>query len=236
MTNLDKKLTFQLVLDRILFKAVLLLCFILASLTTFSQEIKEENYNIYHQKIIRAEKAIFIDNKIDIGFQLFSESFSEFSFVFIDDCIEAFQLAAFYKRDTLALRYLKKAIDMGFSIRMVENLKIIIKNKDNSLEFKQVTVFDSLLKANHFALEGYESKVSISYSADIKKIYKEVIERHIKEQAYKQFRRIIFPNEIDPKNSFKEANDSNMNYLLALFAKGVFLGEKNLGVSYTDIE
>lgn len=88
-----------------------LLLFILFSL---SGDAQERDYVSYHQNISKAEHVIFVDNKPNNGLHLFKNTLANYDFVFVDDCIEAFQLALFYKKDDDALFFIKKSFGEWF--------------------------------------------------------------------------------------------------------------------------
>ena len=45
----------------------------------------QENYNLYHEKINKAEKFYFIENKIDSALYYYDKAFDEYSFNFLRD-------------------------------------------------------------------------------------------------------------------------------------------------------
>ena len=214
--------------------STLIIIFFLYTTNAFCQK---RDYVIYHNAIIEAEKFIFIDNNSIKGLRKFDETFKECDYVFIDDCIEAFQLALVFDHDTFAYKFIEKAIKNGFQIDMLKYLNIGYLNLDikDSIKLKKVTIYENFIDSHK---EQLDSLTSIYYPEYINRMKKNkdlislILKRHIIEQLYKQNeKKIVYFNSY-PK-TYLEISDENLLLLLKFFKDGDFLGERNLGI-YSD--
>lgn len=184
-----------------------------------------QDYTVYHKNIIAAEKAVFMENDPVKGLGIFKNTFSEYDFVFVDDCIEAFQLALVFKREKDALFFIKRALDNGFELQLLNDLSPgCICNLQRFRD--TVSVIQPFVLQHLKELEIYSAYVYPQYLKRIdRNLLAAIIKRHVEEQFFKD-------NWRDNKYFYK-VNESNFNFIDSLAGKGIFLGERNLGV-YTD--
>lgn len=86
----------------------------LVFITTSQKNENFSDYRLYHKGIILAKEQIFIKKDIIEGLITFNNIFKQYDYVFVDDCIEAFQLAILYREENLALNFIKKQWIMVF--------------------------------------------------------------------------------------------------------------------------
>lgn len=205
-------------------------------INVFCQEISnKKEYFTYHNAITEAEKSIFLDRDSIKGLKIFNDLFKAYDFVFVDDCIEAFQLALFFKQDSYALKFIEKAIKNGFQLKLLDILSTGSIKKDDTLIVYNVSIYNNFLKFHKKELDSLEIKYFPKFLKRIKK-YKELIiffqKRHILEQFYKQNEKKIVDFNNYPK-TYKEISDQNLEFIISHFRAGKFLGERNLGI-YTE--
>ena len=192
----------------------------------------ELDYTIYHKNIIEAEKKIFINNDSIGGLNIFNSTFEIYDFVFVDDCIEAFQLALFFKRDDFAMLFIKKAIANGFDLPLLKYLNLNYRSVGSGKR-KYVTIFEDFIKKNSKELEAYSlEKFSFFLSRIDKNIYQRVLLNHVKEQLFKNGIHGLCENYKEQHIAFCKINDDNLSYIYSLAQKGIYLGERNLGCNY----
>lgn len=169
-------------------KGLNIILFFLIANQLFSQE---KDYIKYHNDIIEAEKNIFIDNDSIKGLKKFEDIFSQYDFVFIDDCIEAFQIALVFNQDSFAYKFIEKAIKTGFQPVMLKYLDTGYSWSDNSGYVKRpdVTIYEDFIVINKAKLDSLTSIYYPKYIDKIKEnknLIKLILTRHIIEQLYKQ--------------------------------------------------
>ena len=82
------------------------------------------DYLEYHLKIRQAEELI-AEGSLESALNVYQEIFDSFDFVFRKDCIVATQLAYYIGDKTGALKYLKKGISRGWTIKNIKKYKIL---------------------------------------------------------------------------------------------------------------
>lgn len=193
------------------------------------------NYNEYHRGIIVAEEAIFIKNNFQEGLDAFTVTFNQFDFVFVDDCIEAFQLALFFKRDDYAMVFIKKALMNGFELKLLDSLSLFTQSDFNTAG-KYLTIHKDFIKKHKSYLEAYSRKCYGNY---LKRIDKDLLvsinKRHVTEQLFKDnWEIIISKGEIDKnKTPYQLVCDDNLSFIDSLAKHHIFIGERLLGI-YTN--
>jgi hypothetical protein len=207
---------------------------------SFSQT-KELNYVSYHKAIIAAETAIFLQNEPLKGLKTFRNTFESFDFVFVDDCLEAFQLALFFNKEDYALFFIRKALANGFELHLLDFLPHDCPCEGDHWK-KLVTIHKPFIEKHKVQLEKYASE---SYHFYLKRIDKNllslVIRRHVREQLFKNFHaglslRMASSRDQEMKNQFEEYDDicdDNLRFIDSLAKKKIFIGEQNLGI-YTN--
>ncbi len=189
------------------------------------------DYCDYHKKINLAEEQIFLNNDSIGGLLTFDSVFQVYDFVFVDDCIEAFQLAILYKRDDLAMHFIKKAMDNGFSLNNFNGLDYGCMHNYFADKEKKVTIFNDFIKENRKKLELYEQKAYAKYLDRIDKpLLQIIINRHIKEQTNKNFIPAMGISIIEHNKIYREVLDDNLAFIVSKFKKGEYIGEKNVGI------
>lgn len=189
----------------------------------------EVDYNIYHKNIIEAERAIFLNKDSIAGLSIFKTTFENYDFVFVDDCIEAFQLALFFKREDFAMVFIKKAIANGFDVPLLKYLNLNWRSVGSGKR-KYVTIFEDFIKKNGSDLEAYTVKCFPVFLSRIdKKIYQRVLQNHVKEQLFKNGVPGLSENYKEQRIIYNKIVDDNLFYIDSLAQKGIFLGERNLG-------
>lgn len=210
---------------------------------------KKTDYRIYHQKIIQAEEQIFLEEKPKVGLKLFEETFQKFDFVFVDDCVEAFQLALVFGEEEQAMFFLKRAMDNGLQLRLLEHLNCScthstmeqIRQYQIAKKEKQpikgllapvpVAIYQNFVQKHATELADYEQQAFRKYTSRIDRtLLQELLNRHIKEQAYKQCGIEMGFTLEEKKVEYNKVCESNLNFIQQLFKEGNYLGEKNLGL------
>ncbi len=192
----------------------------------------EIDYTIYHKNIIEAENEIFINGDSLRGLNIFKTTFEQFDFVFVDDCIEAFQLALFFKKEDYAMVFIKKAIANGFDVPLLKYLNLNYRS-EGSGQRRYVTIFEDFIKKNRSELEAYTVKCFPLFLSRIdRKIYQRVLQNHVREQLFKNEVRGLCENSKEQNIRYHKIEDDNLFYLDSLAQKGIFLGERNLGCNY----
>src|SRR5690606_16790858 len=137
----------------------------------------------------RAEERLFLENKPQIALDSFKKIFDKYKFVFVDDCLEAFQLALLYNEEEYAMQFMEKALENGFELSLLYNLHQGCPCNFYKNHEKRVNIYDDFLNKSRRRLEAYEKK---SYPNYIKRINRDlvgqVINRYVQMQFYKDYR------------------------------------------------
>ncbi len=199
----------------------------------YIQSTKVENvidYIPYHEKIIEAEKLIFIEEDIVLGLQSFEEAFQMYDFVFVDDCIEAFQLALFYQQDSLALFFIQRALDNGFRLEFLDELRCACPHNYYQDIDQKVSIHQAFIKQHQQELATYQNQTFEKYTRKIKKGHlAKLIERHIKEQTFKNHRPALGHTKEKQKQLYNQVCDSNLQWIKNLYKDEFYIGEQNIG-------
>ena len=216
-------------LNKICWLIIILISFCgIVSFSFINTQDSTLDYKTYYLKINQAEKQIFLKNDSIGGLLTIDSLFEKYDFVFVNDCIEFFQLAILYKRDDLAMHFIKKAMDNGFRIDLLQGLYHLSLTKNFAL--KQVIIFNPFIKKHKKELQQYEAKAFPKYVKHInKEILYNIIQRHIKEQIYKNFIPALGMTKEVQEKTFRTINNSNLDYIESLYKKNIFVGEKNIG-------
>lgn len=197
--------------------------------------VSQNNYRNYHESIINAENLIFLEKDSIGGLKIFENTFKKFDFVFVDDCIEAFQLALLFKQDDYAMIFIKKAIENGFETEKLSLLKYrCIPCTTEEIKNSKTTIYIPFLAKNNKYLKEYEDKTFNNNLLRINRdLFIKIHIRHFKEQLYKNGHKELVQNGSNQNIIYKSISDSNLNFIDSLYNLGIFLGERNLGI-YTN--
>ena len=98
--------------------------------TTSANEIQD--YNIYHQQVIEAEKFI-ASGKYDSALLVFERLFNDYDFVFLSEYQIASQLSLYLNDNQKAINYLKQGISSGWKLKSIKKnayLKPLLKGEE----------------------------------------------------------------------------------------------------------
>lgn len=197
------------------------------------------DYNVYHRNIIEAERQIFLAHQPSAGLQFFKQTFSDYDFVFVDDCIEAFQLALFFKREDMAMVFIKKALENGFELKFLDELSLgcpcdFYKDAQGKVTIHRDFIHKNTVYLNKYADDCYKKyidRINVDLVAAL-------LKRHVKEQLFKNYIPGLMltgkRDEMRAQNiAYLKVSDDNLHYIDSLSVAGVYTGEKNLGI-YTN--
>jgi hypothetical protein len=146
-----------------------IILFILLSTFSYAQE----NYNVYHKKINKAEQLYFIENKVDSALYQYDKAFEEYSFNFLRDLVNAAQIAKLNKKPYL--KYIYKGFEFGLKLDKLNNYPLF-KNEVLKLK-KDKVVNENYAKARKKYIESIDFEylnwlqdVAIKDQADKEKI------------------------------------------------------------------
>lgn len=209
--------------------ACLLLWLTVACTPLFAQQANVD-YNRYHSEIIRAEREIFVKGDSIKGLQIFHKTFARYDFVFVDDCIEAFQLALVFKREDFAMRFIKKALDNGFELKFLDLL-----DQGCPCDFYngrcKVNVSTEFMEIHREYLEQYAMDHYVSYIQRIdKNAVAHLLKRHVREQLFKNGHKELQTTDGGQQAEYRRICDDNLRFIDSLAQAGIFTGERNLGI------
>ncbi len=206
-------------------------CFLLIS---FANCLFAQDYTIYHKSIIEAEQTIFIEKDSVKGLEIFNTTFCNFDFVFIDDCVEAFQLALYFKREDLAMVFIEKALQNGLVLKNLDYLCLGNPNNGYVDRHKKVEMFKDFIKKNEPKLVKLEKKYLQVFLKKVdRNIYNQILKRHVREQLFKGWHKGLCTNFKIQDQEYNIISESNLNYIDSLAQNGIYVGEKLLGL-YSD--
>lgn len=213
-----------------MFKVFILTLSVLPLLTA-DNNMDLVNYYNYHDKVIEAEELIFIEKDSIAGLKKFEEVFQMYDFVFVDDCIEAFQLACFYKNDKLALFFIKKALNNGFLIDMLFYLNCGSPHNFYNGMDKRVSIHKEFMTKYDAELRRYQDSVFNEYIKTINKpLLKGLIACHTKEQIYKNYHpELGYKSYTNQKGAYNKVCNENLAFIKKQYQNNTFIGAKNIG-------
>lgn len=185
-----------------------------------SASTQAQDYNIYHAKIIQAEKEIFQKGNIEKGLSIYSIVFQDFDFVFLRDCIIAMQIALYNSNEKLFIEFVAKSSKNGLLIRHLPLLKYIynhaIYNKNKE------TVHQYLENNRKYYLQRLDTMT-------LKKI--------IRLFSIDQVEKSIIPNETNKQREirYKPLIRETAGKLIDLIKDKGFLGDMLIGIDQNDI-
>lgn len=194
-----------------------------------------KDYRDYHAGIINAEKAIFLERDSIRGLGLFKSTLEAYDFVFVDDCMEAFQLALVFKKEDYALYFIEKALQNGFELRLLDQMYLFCPSMAHIDSFgSRLTIHEPFMKKYKARLTAYSKRVYPKYLQRIdKQLLEAVLRRHVKEQLFKNGIRGLVASEEEQHQQYLAITQDNFRFFDSLARKGIFTGERNLGI-YTD--
>lgn len=106
---------------------VLILCLSMFLAQTASSAIRiDDNYSAYHRAVIEAETAIAAQD-YNKALTLYARLFDSYDFIFRRDYKTATQLALYLGKTDDALRYLKKGISLGWTMKAIRRNRFLRK-------------------------------------------------------------------------------------------------------------
>jgi hypothetical protein len=191
----------------------------------------EPDYTLYHLGIIDAENRIFLKGDAAGGLSAFKRVFDGYDFVYVDDCVEAFELALFYHNDALAMQFIKKALQNGFELKLLDLLTLMCPCNFDADHGKKVTIYKDFIGKNEAALQRYSDSCYHLYIARVDKgLLMALIGRHIKEQLFKNYHKELGMTQKDQLAAYADVCNDNLHFMDSLAGKKVYLGERNLGI------
>lgn len=197
------------------------------------------NYGSYYRNVNEAEYKIFVLNDSIKGLEQFRNTFRDYDFVFVDDCIEAFELALFFRREDYAMFFIKKALINGFELKMLDQLNLGCPCNNYTEQSQRITVYQKFITKNKKALEKYSQDNYQKYLNRIDgSLLERVLRRHVREQLFKNYHSgltgLIGVDEkedmAEQNKLYKEICDDNLRFIDSLADHNIFLGERNLGL------
>ena len=218
-------------------KLLQLLCFAHLIMFCTIAHASSNDYIQYHKSIIAAENEIFLKDNASAGLNLFKKTFTDYDFVFVDDCIEAFQLALYYKREDLATFFIKRAIDNGLELHLLDLLNCSCPCNFLADARRKVAIQQSYMATHGSTLQRYADSVYPRYLSRLDKhLIRAIWERHVKEQLFKNFHDGLILGETAggamaaQAKAYDAVCDDNLRFMDSLAKHGVYLGERNLGL------
>ena len=104
-------------------KVILFILFIFQKMNAIA------DYRIYHKNIQKAERFIFMDQKVEEGLKIYCQTFQEFDFVFAGDCVTALQIALYKGDKNQSLFFAEKAFKQGVTLYFLNKIDYIKQNK-----------------------------------------------------------------------------------------------------------
>ena len=164
----------------------------------------QENYNLYHEKINKAEKFYFIENKIDSALYYYDKAFDEYSFNFLRDIINCAQIAKLNKKPYL--KYIYKGFEYGLKLEKLNNYPIF-QNEVLKLK-KDKTVNAIYTEARKKYIDGIDFEY-LNWLQDVT----------IKDQSEKE------------KSNYKRIIATTLNKFEKKILEKGFPGERIIGIS-----
>jgi len=213
-------------------KRLLLLHILLVS--TIARSQSQNDYTLYHKGIIKAEHEIFVGQDAMQGLKDFKKTFDAYDFVFVDDCIEAFELALYYKREDYAMPFIKKALDNGFELKFLDTLSDGCPCNNYMGLRNRVSIHQAFIQKHRQELDAYAAAHYDKYVARIDKhIFSTQVKQHVKEQLYKNYHSELGMTQKKQEAAYVSVMNDNLHFMDSLMSRKIYFGERNLGI-YTD--
>ena len=211
-------------------KKIAILLLLIPSLT--NELFCQKNYQQYHLSVIEAESQIFIEKDSIGGLKKMDSIFKEYEFVFMDDCIEAFQLALVFGREDFAMNFIKKAIENGFEINKLSLLKnTCLPCTTDEIMNSKTTIYIPFIEKHKIDLNKYADSTYNTFIDRINRdLFIKLMIRHFKEQLYKNGHSELGYTYEKQQVIYKSISNDNLHFIDSLYNINIFLGEKNLGI------
>jgi len=200
-------------------------------LILFSFSLNAQNYTDYHLKVYKAEELIFLENQIQAGLDSFERTFKEYDYLFIDDCVEAFQLALFFRKEDYAMRFIKRAMDNGLELNALKYL-----NQRCSCNFYQnrtdsIDIINKFVAKHLSELKKYEEVAFKKYILSLNKEWIiRLFKNHVIDELYKNYHaELNYGSAGKQKEVYEFVLKNNYFWVDSLMNKGIGLGDRNLG-------
>jgi len=198
-------------------KIVILLHFLVIFSSSESNPNEKQNYEFYHQQVIKAETLITSENYLE-ALLLYEQLFNEYDFIFLREYQIASQLA-FYAGDMQkSLEYVKHGILSGWEIKAIkknEYLKPLLKEEGWSSIEKEYPN----LKAQ------YASKLDQNIREQVKKMYAKDQKKALKAL----FRFSSKSQDNYAENKFAPHSENQMAEFFVILESNGYPGEKLIG-------
>jgi hypothetical protein len=114
------------------------------SICSSQTKLCDTSYLVYHELINQAEKSYYLRNNVDSSFYYYDKAFSNFSFIFLKDLLNAAQISAF-TNNSRTKEYLQIATKYGFEIKHLTFFPLF---KPITNELLNDTIFTNQAKRN----------------------------------------------------------------------------------------
>lgn len=141
----------------------ILFYFLLVFSITVLTANERQDYRIYHQQVVKAEKLIGSE-KFDDALQVYEKLFIEYEFVFLREYQIAAQLKLYLNDRQKAMEYLKQGILSGWEMKSIKKNKYL-KPLLQGEEWKVLKKEYPILK------KQYQSKLNHNLREQVKKMY-----------------------------------------------------------------
>ncbi len=181
---------------------------------------EKQDYKIYHQQVIEAEKLIAAEN-YDSALLVYEQVFDDYEFVFLREYQIATQLAFYLKDKQKTIKYLKQGILSGWEIKSIK--------KNNYLEqLRGDEVWKSIENEYPNLNKQYKSNLNQNVREQVKKMYSKDQKKAIK--ALLRFGSKAQDNYAEKK--FAPHSEKQMLELAEIIETYGYPGEKLIGNDY----
>ena len=181
---------------------------------------QEANYELYHHRIMEAEKLIASEN-YDQAMELYESVLAEDSYIFRRDCIIAIQIAIHLDQEDIAFEFLRKGVQAGWEIKKIKKndylkpLKVLPGWQKFEVDYPKLRQ-DYEASIN----EELRDRVKTMYSKDQKKAMGALLRFGSKSQ------------DNYAENKFSPHSEEQMEELRQILAEYGYPGEKLIGNDY----
>lgn len=198
-------------------KFIILFNFLLFFTFVDLKPIEQQDYKLYHQKVIEAENLIVLENYTE-ALEVYEQLFDDYDFVFLREYQIASQLALYGNDNEKAFKYLRQGILSGWelnSIRKNDYLTILLKSD----------AWKSIENEYPKLREQYESKLNKSVQERVKSMYSKD-----QKMALKALFKIgSKAQEKYAEKKFAPHSENQITEFLDIFEKYGYPGEKLIG-------
>lgn len=180
---------------------------------------EHQDYEFYHQQVIKAETLIASENYTEALF-LYEQLISDYDFIFLREYQIASQLALYTKNIQKSLEYVKQGILSGWEIKSIK------KNKYLTPLFKD-EAWRSIEKEYPNLHSQYESKLNQNIRQQVNKMYAKDQKKALKAL----FRLSSKSQDKYAENKFAPHSEHQMAEFSAILESNGYPGEKLIGNS-----